>query len=99
VGQGWNTGALPWYALGPRGYDPGLERFLQPDPATRGSLPDYAYANNDPLDVTDPTGRAGAPTGCASGDDVGTPGNAAGCALAGAQQAADAQRGQALSTC
>ncbi len=95
--QGWNMGALPWYALGPRSYDPVLERFLQPDPATRGSLPDYAYANNDPLDVTDPTGRAGVPTGCASGDDVGTPGNAAGCALAGAQQAADAQRGQALS--
>jgi len=37
------------------------------------------------------------PTGCASGDYVGTPGNAAGCALAGAQQAADQQRGQALS--
>jgi len=36
VGQGWNTGALPWYSLGPRGYDPVLERFLQPDPADAG---------------------------------------------------------------
>ncbi len=44
---------------------------MQTGPATWGDLPDYVYANDDALDVTDPTGRAGVPTGCASGRYVG----------------------------
>ncbi len=41
--QGWDQGALPWYWLGPRAYDPNLERFLQPDPSARDGVRSYAY--------------------------------------------------------
>ncbi len=61
---GWNSGPLPWYALGARRYDPALRRFLQPDPATRGGVPDYVYANDAPLDLGDPSGQAGTPSAC-----------------------------------
>jgi len=64
-GQGWNAqAALAWYWLDARPYDPRLRRFLQPDPSTQGSLPDYAYANNDPLDVSDPHGLDGSAAQC-----------------------------------
>ena len=44
----WNSGAgFQWYWLGQRSYNPLLRRFLQPDPATRGGLPDYVYANKE----------------------------------------------------
>ncbi len=47
-----------------RRYDPVLRRFLQPDPATRGGVPDYVYANDAPLDLGDPSGHAGTPSAC-----------------------------------
>ena len=51
------TGGL-WY-LRARYYDPSIGRFLNEDPPRRiapGSLPEYAYANNDPLSYRDPFG-------------------------------------------
>jgi len=63
-GASWNSGPMPWYWLQVRSYDPSLRRFLQPDPLTGGGLPSYAYANDDPLDVHDPTGQAGVPAAC-----------------------------------
>ncbi len=47
-----------------RRYDPVLRRFLQPDPATQGGVPDYVYANDAPLDLGDPSGQAGTPSAC-----------------------------------
>lgn len=55
---------LPWYALGVRTYDPALERFLQPDPASQSGLPAYVYAHDDPLDYADPSGLAAVPLNC-----------------------------------
>jgi len=63
---------VAWYWLDARPYDPRLRRFLQPDPSTQGALPDYSYANNDPLDVSDPQGTAGTAAQCgtqAAADD------------------------------
>jgi len=63
--QGWSTNAaLSWYWLQARPYDPRVRRFLQPDPSKQGSLPDYVYANNDPLDQSDPKGLDGGATQC-----------------------------------
>jgi RHS repeat-associated protein len=50
------------YDYGARFYDPSLGRFLQPDPripdpSDPQSLNRYAYARNDPLRRTDPTGE------------------------------------------
>ena len=50
------------YWLSVRQYDPGLRRFLQPDPseldgATHcGGYPGYVYCGDDPLDCSDPSG-------------------------------------------
>jgi len=65
-GQSWSPTAmpLPWYALGARSYDPALERFLQPDPASQTGLPAYVYAHDDPLDYADPSGLAAVPLNC-----------------------------------
>jgi RHS repeat-associated protein len=54
TGQEWEeeTGL---YACHARLYDPGLGRFLSPDPARETASP-YAYVGNDPIDFTDPTG-------------------------------------------
>ena len=41
-----------------RAYSPALGRFLQPDPiGTDGGINLYAYVNNDPVNLTDPTGK------------------------------------------
>ncbi len=40
---------------------PAAATLLQPDPAKQGGLPDYVYANDDPLDVSDPSGLDGTP--------------------------------------
>jgi len=46
------------YHLGVRYYDPQLHRFLSEDPAgVAAGLNLYAYADNDPIDFTDPSGR------------------------------------------
>ena len=58
--QARNTNAaVSWYWLPARAYDPRLRRFLQPDPAKQSALLDYVYANDDPLDVSDPSGLDG----------------------------------------
>jgi RHS repeat-associated protein len=53
----WYDNELGWYWLGTRAYDPVLERFLQPDLSQSTGLFSYVYANDDPLDNTDPTGE------------------------------------------
>ncbi|NYV74335.1 RHS repeat-associated core domain-containing protein [Streptomyces sp. UH6] len=46
--------------LGARAYDPGLGRFLSTDPVTEPSTPQalnaYSYADNTPVNLSDPTG-------------------------------------------
>lgn len=60
----WNSGPLAWYWLQTRAYDPRLKRFLQPDAHTQAGLPDYVYAADDPLDVSDPSGQDGSAAQC-----------------------------------
>ena len=48
--------ASGWYWLSVRHYDPALGRFLQPDPSEQEGTRSYAYAGDDPLDATDPSG-------------------------------------------
>ena len=43
-------------AMGARTYVPQLGRFLQPDPVPGGSANSYDYANQDPVNGSDPTG-------------------------------------------
>jgi len=59
--QGWDQGALPWYWLGPRAYDPNLERFLQPDPSAQDGVRSYVYCRDDPANCADPSGLGGDP--------------------------------------
>ncbi|MFB9931916.1 RHS repeat-associated core domain-containing protein [Amycolatopsis halotolerans] len=51
--------------LGYRWYFPGWGRFLTPDP-TGQETNHYAYAQNDPINHTDPTGAKAALNGCAA---------------------------------
>ncbi|MEV7416773.1 ricin-type beta-trefoil lectin domain protein [Streptomyces sp. NPDC089919] len=69
-------------ALGVRQYQPVTGRFLSPDPLLSPDDPQqwngYAYANNNPVDNTDPDGRMclhGAPGGGADGICAGVPGD------------------------
>ena len=48
--------AAGWYWLSVRHYDPALGRFIQPDPSEQEGTRGYAYAGDDPLDATDPSG-------------------------------------------
>lgn len=55
-----------FYLLGQgyRTYHPGLQRFSSPDrysPFEEGGINPYAYCNDDPINLTDPTGKAGGP--------------------------------------
>jgi len=52
----WYDEKLSWYWLSVRYYDPEIERFLQPDPSEIDGVRTYAYAGDDPIDATDPTG-------------------------------------------
>ena len=62
----WYDNELGWYWLSYRAYDPTLERFLQPDPSEQDGLYSYAYVNDDPVDMNDPSGFAPAPIYCDS---------------------------------
>lgn len=63
---GWRGERLDvtgFYHLGARCYEPISGRFLSPDPLGHGaSMGLYAYANGDPINFIDPTGRSYDPT-------------------------------------
>jgi len=52
----WYDEKLSWYWLSVRYYDPEIERFLAPDPSEQDGVRTYAYAGDDPIDATDPSG-------------------------------------------
>ncbi len=52
----WWDGEVQWYWLGGRHYDPEAEVFLQPDPTDLDGVHSYVYANDDPIDYSDPLG-------------------------------------------
>jgi len=54
----WYDTETGWYWLQIRAYDPVLKRFLQPDPSGQDGQFSYAYAGDDPVDASDPTGLA-----------------------------------------
>lgn len=58
-GGGYETEALSVdvVPMGARAYVPALGRFLQVDPRAGGSANAYDYANQDPVNGSDPTGR------------------------------------------
>ena len=57
---GWgyeSDGPLDWQLLGARYYDPGVGRFISPDPiGYLGGLNLYAYCFGDPVNAVDPSG-------------------------------------------
>ncbi|HSF41649.1 MAG TPA: RHS repeat-associated core domain-containing protein, partial [Thermoanaerobaculia bacterium] len=55
TGQEWD-GKVSLYNFKARLYDPGIQRFLSPDPASEDWSP-YLYAGNNPLAAVDPTGE------------------------------------------
>lgn len=64
-------GALNFYRMGVRFYDPRIGRFLQVDPIEGGSANDYDYVNQDPCNAYDLDGRV---PSCASNQFVGNAG-------------------------
>ena len=61
TGQAW-IGELGMYHYKARIYSPRLGRFLQTDPVGyQGGINLYAYVDNDPINLTDPTGNAPCP--------------------------------------
>jgi len=55
----WYDTELGWYWLTSRAYDPGIKRFLQPDPSEMEGLFSYVYVGDDPVDGSDPSGFGG----------------------------------------
>lgn len=55
TGQEWDS-KTSLYNFKARLYDPGIQRFLSPDPAAEDWSP-YLYAGNNPLVAVDPTGQ------------------------------------------
>jgi len=52
----WYDAAPGWYWVRVRPYDPALKRWLQPDPSEQDGVRTYVYADDNPVDETDPTG-------------------------------------------
>ena len=52
----WYDQELGWYWVSVRAYSPALKRWLQPDPSQQDGVRTYVYADDDPIDITDPTG-------------------------------------------
>ena len=50
--------ATPYVMMGARVYIPALGRFMQLDPKVGGSANGYDYANQDPVNLGDPSGRS-----------------------------------------
>ncbi len=58
VWQGRRIDITGYYLMGARYYDPQSSRFLSPDPLGHAASMDlYSYANGDPINFVDPTGR------------------------------------------
>jgi RHS repeat-associated protein len=57
----WYDSELGWYWMSTRAYDPGLERFLQPDRSQQEGIFTYAYAGDDPVDY-DTSGMLASPS-------------------------------------
>ncbi len=79
------------YYLGKRYYDPENTRFISPDPFGHfGSLDLHSYANNDPVNFCDPTGRYGKQAFNVVAANVSTAGIPISMGLGGAGAAANA---------
>jgi len=75
----WYDEALGWYWVNVRYYDPEVARWVQPDPSEQDGVRTYAYVDNDPIDMTDPSGMKGGPGfACATARATGNP-NAPAC--------------------
>jgi RHS repeat-associated protein len=55
----WWDKELGWYWVSVRPYNPGLKRWLQPDPSQQDGMRTYVYVHDDPVDFTDPSGFSG----------------------------------------
>ncbi len=54
----WYDNETGWYWLQIRAYDPVLKRFVEPDPSGQDGQFSYAYAGDNPVDASDPSGFA-----------------------------------------
>ncbi len=66
----WWDSELDWYWVSVRSYDPGLKRWLQPDPSQQDGVRTYVYGGNAPVDATDPTGLSADITASSIADGV-----------------------------